>query len=133
MVSVWWWCRICFGFDGGGDGSGFVLVVVVTNLCCAWRLYSWCRRFGFWCLWRWCCAGDGAVLHSQVMGLMYLCYFTTCVFVTTPKSGCGTVVTLFIFPLPFKKTTAESQPLSKTYLLRDFGPLRRGLFFVFGV
>jgi hypothetical protein len=55
------------------------------------------------------------------------------VFVTTPKSGCGSAYVLFIFPLPFKKTTVESQPLSNTFICCDFSPLRRNLCFVFGV
>jgi hypothetical protein len=52
-------------------------------------------------------------------------------FVTIPKSGCGSVVAPFIFPLPFKKTTAVSQPLSKTFLRRDFSPLRRSFYVLF--
>jgi hypothetical protein len=75
--------------------------------------------------------------YSQVMGLTDLCYYYLCFafLVTTPKFSCGSTVAPFIFPLSFKKTTAKSQHLSKTFLHRNFSPLRRSfcvLFLEFG-
>jgi hypothetical protein len=117
-----------------------VLVVVYSWCLVAVSALRWCRWFGFWCF------GSGVVqvmglYYSQVMGLTNLCYFTAlhyccfAFFLTTPKFGCGSAVAPFIFPIPFKKTTAESQPFSKTFFRRDFSSLRRSfsvLFLEFG-
>jgi hypothetical protein len=51
---------------------------------------------------------------SVLVGVTPLLLFG--IFVATPKSCCGSAYVLFIFPLPFKKTTVESQPLSLIHL-----------------